>query len=221
MPSTKQSPKEALRRIPASLMVLAAAPVMLGGVWLMTDGSKSSAPPLPSRAEAVPAAGAIRHPAAKLPAPMPFAVPERVRISRIGVDAPLMPLDLDKQQHLQVPPDDNRNLAGWYERGPAPGGRGPAVLAGHVDTMKGPAVFYGLGALHQGDTIQVTRADRRTAIFTIYGIEVYLKSEFPAAKVYGPTPGPELRVITCGGEFVKGRGYLGDVVVYARLTGTS
>jgi hypothetical protein len=29
----------------------------------------------------------------------------------------------------------------------------------------------------------------------------YQKAFFPAAGVYGPTPDPELRLITCGGTF--------------------
>ncbi len=209
------------RRVPSAVLVLAAVPAMVTGAWLIHDGARTSAPPAPASAERIARPGSPQRAAPKEPAPLPASVPQRVRIPTIRVDAPLVRLGLDNQQHLQVPPDGERNLAGWYGMGPTPGARGAAVLAGHVDTLKGPAVFWGLGALHKGDTIQIPRADHRTAVFTVYGIEVYAKNEFPTSRVYGPVPGAELRVITCGGGFVKGQGYQGNVVVYARLSGTS
>lgn len=87
-----------------------------------------------------------------------------------------------------------------------------------MDTRTGPAVFFRLGALTKGRTVEVERADGRTAVFTVDAVEVYDKKPFPDAKVYGNTSGlPELRLITCGG-FTKRTGYLGNVVVYATLT---
>ncbi|MFI6093856.1 class F sortase [Streptomyces sp. NPDC051218] len=50
---------------------------------------------------------------------------------------------------------------------------GTAVIAGHVDTPKGPAAFYGLGALKKCAKIQVTREDGLTAHFVIDGVEEY------------------------------------------------
>ena len=58
---------------------------------------------------------------------------------------------------MEVPGDFD--LAGWFAGGPAPGQPGPAVIAGHVDSRTGPAVFYRLRELRTGDRIEVTRAD--------------------------------------------------------------
>lgn len=91
---------------------------------------------------------------------------------------------------------------------------------GHVDNESGPAVFYSLGALKKGSTIDVVRDDGTTAIFTIYGIEVFTKAEFPAKRIYRDTEDPELRVITCGGTYTKDSGYSGNVVVFARMSKT-
>ena len=42
------------------------------------------------------------------------------------------------------------------------------------------------------------------------------KNAFPTASVYGPSPGPELRLITCSGDFDRrSRHYLDNVVVTA------
>ena len=70
-----------------------------------------------------------------------------------------------------------------------------------------------------GDTVDIIRADHRVAVFAVYRVAEYQKNAFPTMTVYGGTPGPELRLITCGGAFDRSTGsYLDNIVVYARLT---
>ncbi|OMQ14280.1 class F sortase, partial [Modestobacter sp. VKM Ac-2676] len=103
--------------------------------------------------------------------------------------------------------------------GPAPGQPGPAVLAGHVDDRSGPAVFFRLEELTVGDRVLVDRADGSQVAFTVTRVAAYPKTDFATAEVYGPTTDPQLRLITCGGEFDRDRrSYADNVVVYARLT---
>jgi hypothetical protein len=52
-----------------------------------------------------------------------------------------------------------RGVAGWYALGPRPGDPGSAVILGHVDSKRGPAVFYRLRQLLRGDEIDVSRAE--------------------------------------------------------------
>ncbi|MBC3839839.1 class F sortase [Streptacidiphilus sp. 4-A2] len=194
------------------------------GAWLVHDGLHTSAPPQPSAWDAVPVTGPAASGAAPsfgpvLVSAMPSSVPVRIRIPSIGVDAPVTGERLGPDRRLSVPADDDRNLAGWFQDGPAPGSAGNAIMLGHVDTFQGPAVFYNLGALHKGQAIDVTRRDHSTAVFSVDAIAVYAKDDFPSAKVYGRTLRPELRLITCGGGYTKASGYLGNVVVYAHLTG--
>jgi sortase (surface protein transpeptidase) len=131
-----------------------------------------------------------------------------------------MGLGLTPSGSLDVPPAEKKNLAGWYEAGTTPGETGTAIVAGHVDNADGPAVFYALGALKKGSRIEVERRDGSTARFTVYAVEVYQARDFPDDKVYGAAPRPELRVITCGGGYSRATGYQGNVVVFARLTGS-
>ncbi|MFF5897693.1 class F sortase [Streptomyces argenteolus] len=173
------------------------------------SGAASAAPPAPSRT-ALPSRTAAQ--------PLPPATPLRLRIPSIKVNAPLMELGLDEAGALVPPPDNNPVLAGWYAGGVVPGAAGTAVTTGHVDTRLGPGVFHKLGSLRKGSTIEVDRVDRRTAVFTVYAIEVYRKKDFPDQKVYGPSAGPELRVITCGGDYTRKSGYQDNVVVFASLT---
>ncbi|MEU9864012.1 class F sortase [Streptomyces sp. NPDC047971] len=187
------------------------------GIWLVQNGSENVTPPLPSAAEAF-AAGPNAHTDAAAD-PLPPSAPVRLRIPEIDVDAPMTGLGLGPDGALDVPPADDRNLAGWYEDGTTPGAKGTSIVAGHVDNARGPAVFYALGALKKGNRIEVDREDGRTAVFTIDAIEVYENEDFPDERVYGEKDRAELRVITCGGGFTEKSGYQGNVVAFGHLIG--
>jgi sortase (surface protein transpeptidase) len=146
------------------------------------------------------------------------AAPTRVRMPAIDVDSSLVRLGVDDAGAL-VPPEDFAQ-AGWFTGSPAPGETGPAVIAGHVDSYEGPAVFFRLAELRKGDKVLVDRADGTTARFTVSSVDRYPKDRFPTDQVYGPTPRAELRLITCGGEFDRAaRSYRDNVVVSAVLAG--
>lgn len=201
----------------------ALALVMLTGLALMRNGADvTMGPPQPAAAAALNSrsanASSSRPPAPVVP--LPFAPASRIRIDAIKVDAPIMDVGTDAQGWVKAPPPQDSNLAGWYQNGVAPGMRGTAVVVGHVDNATGPAVFYGLGSLEKGNHIEVARFDGHSAVFEVYGIEVYDKNAFPGTRVYGDTGHPEIRVITCGGGYSKGRGYNSNVVVFARLVAT-
>ncbi|MGX5654225.1 class F sortase, partial [Geodermatophilus nigrescens] len=150
------------------------------------------------------------------PPPATTAVPTRVRVPAIGVDSALVDLGLDGAGALGAPADFA--LAGWYADGPVPGETGPAVVAGHVDSTAGPAVFFRLRELAPGDEVLVDRSDGTTARFTVTRVERHPKDAFPTEAVYGPTADAQLRLVTCGGAFDRSvRSYEDNVVVFARL----
>jgi sortase (surface protein transpeptidase) len=142
------------------------------------------------------------------------AVPVRVAIPGIGVDAPLVELGLDAAGALEAPTAAEE--AGWWTDGPEPGEQGPAVIAGHVDWSNGPAVFFRLDELRPGDTVEVAREDGSTVAFEVTRSERHPKAAFPTQAVYGDTTGSELRLVTCGGVFDRSTGHYEDnVIVYA------
>ncbi|WP_416986495.1 class F sortase [Streptomyces sp. T028] len=192
--------------------------VLLTGLALIRNGSGEFdiGPPQPAAA-AAPDSRATSDAFGRTPAPLPFAQPDRVAIPAIQVNAPVMPVGLDADGWVGAPPPEDPNLAGWFTGGVSPGEKGTAVVVGHVDNRLGPAVFYGLGALKKGNRVEVTRQDGKTAVFEIYGIEVFAKNNFPGDRVYASKGAPELRVITCGGGFSQANGYDGNVVAFARL----
>ena len=68
------------------------------------------------------------------------AEPARLRIPAVQVDTALQRLGRRPDGTVAVP--DSPNVAGWYAQGPRPGQPGPAVLLGHVDSVRGPGVFF-------------------------------------------------------------------------------
>ncbi|WP_243737483.1 class F sortase [Blastococcus xanthinilyticus] len=152
----------------------------------------------------------------------PAAPPVAVTIPAIDVSSELMRLGLNDDGTVEVPPLEADDRAGWYERGPAPGAVGPAVILGHVDSAAhGPGIFFDLGALEPGSEVEVTRADGTVAVFRVDRVERHPKDDFPTIEVYGNTDDAQLRLITCGGDFDSGaRSYTDNVIAFASLVAT-
>ncbi|MEV4755445.1 class F sortase [Micromonospora sp. NPDC049559] len=210
-----------------TIMACAAAGTLLGIATYRPDAPTAApAPSSPARADrgdtpalagAGPAGPAAVGPGAAggaTPGPRtPAGNPTRIRVPRIGLDAVLVTLGLDRAGRLAPPADFT--LAGWYGGGPAPGDTGPAVIAGHLDSRDGPAVFARVPQLRPGDRIEVQRGLGRLT-FRVTATGRYAKNRFPTDAVYGPTPGPELRLVTCGGGFDRREHrYRDNVVVFA------
>ena len=143
-------------------------------------------------------------------------LPLYVNIPAIGVGSELISLGLQSDGSLEVPVDFNQ--AGWFRGGAVPGEVGPAVIAGHLDSVLGPGIFSELSLLKPGDVVRVLRRDSKVLTFSVTRIDSFPKEYFPSDQVYGTTESPELRLITCGGTFnSSSRSYTGNTVVYARL----
>ncbi|MFJ3217832.1 class F sortase [Kitasatospora sp. NPDC086801] len=151
--------------------------------------------------------------------PKPFAAsaPTRLLVPAAGVDAPVTDLGLNPDGTVEVPAADRAGEVGWYRNGPTPGEAGPAVLIGHYDTAHGPAVFHGVPKLRPGDLIQVRRADGSTVDFKVRTLLQAAKDRFPTETVYGDTPAPALRLITCGGRIGSDGHWTDNIIVLADL----
>ncbi|MDJ0380692.1 class F sortase [Streptomyces sp. G-G2] len=112
--------------------------------------------------------------------PLAAARPLRLRIPDLGVDVPLSA-------------GSAGNAVGWDVDSPTPGAAGTAVVSGESATLR-------LATLRKGRTIEIPRADGRTAVFTI--------DHVGTPRALGTGKGAELRVVT------------GETTVHAHLTGT-
>ncbi|MCB5907463.1 class F sortase [Streptomyces sp. SF28] len=184
------------------------------------DTSADSKPPVPPAAVA-PVAPSLFAPttAPKTELALSRSAPKRLSIPEIGVDAPFTALGLGPKGQLNAPPPNDSNLVGWFKGGATPGERGASIVAGHVDTKTGPAVFLQLDQLKPGSTADITRQDGSVATFTVDSVETFSKANFPDDRVYADTPTPQLRLITCGGAYDRAaKDYVDNVVVFAHLT---
>ncbi len=139
--------------------------------------------------------------------------PVSLEIPSIGVDAALVGLSLgDGDPEVPTRWED----AGWYETTRNPGEIGPAVIAGHIDSKAGPAVFFRLRELGSGDEVIVHGTDGQSRTFIVEDSGQYPKTALPD-EVFGfGQARPELRLITCGGSFDSEVGhYVDNLVVYA------
>ncbi len=148
------------------------------------------------------------------PVDLPVGIdPAGIEIPAIDVDADVVMLDL-RGAEPEVPSDFDD--AGWYQQTRRPGEIGPAVIAGHIDSKAGPAVFARLNELQPGDEIVVHGAGGESRTFVVTTDGQYSKDRLPA-EVFGfDQPTPELRLITCGGVFDRSSGHYRDnFVIYA------
>ncbi|MGW2725459.1 class F sortase [Streptomyces sp. NPDC001492] len=155
--------------------------------------------------------------------PLGDALPQRVDIPALGVQAPVLPRGLDRQGAIEPPPFGQAGAVGWYAAGTRPGAAGAALMVGHLDTRTRPAVFYRLSSVRPGQTVRVVRDDGKVAEFTVEDVQVQDRDSFDARQAYGQhRPGrAELRLITCGGTFDRdSASYTANVIVSAYLTGT-
>lgn len=184
---------------------------------LSPEAPSPIAPPSPAAPSTTGLAAVAGTPAETAPG-LPAAKPASLTIPAIGVRAKgIKDLGLTPDGGLEVPGD--ATTVGWFTGAPTPGEVGPAVLAAHVDYKHVPGVFSRLKELRPGEQVRVGRADGRVAVFTVYRVDRYAKAAFPTDQVYGDTPDPELRLVTCGGAFDRASGnYLDNVVAYAKLT---
>jgi hypothetical protein len=190
-------------------LLLTVSAVVLG----LSLGPSTAAPQPPAAAAGslADAGGAI--------APLARSEPVGLSLPSSEVRTQVGNLGLNPDGSIEVPqPGPGYDAAAWYRYSPTPGEMGPAIIEGHLDTSRGPSVFYRLGALLPGAEIDVARADGSLAVFRVTAVRTYAKADFPTAAVYGDLDHPGLRLITCGGDIDPvTRHYEGDTVVFADL----
>lgn len=220
-PPTPQSPTitTAVMSPPAS-MVTRGEPWTLQGYQerLSVAHAEPSEPAGPLRSVTGPV-GPVA-PEVRAPSRISGPNPARIRIPALDVDASMIGLGLTSVGQIEVPADPAQ--AGWWRDGPEPGEAGPSVILGHVDSYRGPGVFYGLNLLRHGDEIMIDRVDGSTVVYAVSRANLYDKNSFPRDQVYEvDTPDTLLRLVTCGGSFDgDDRSYESNYVVFATHVGT-
>jgi sortase (surface protein transpeptidase) len=127
-------------------------------------------------------------------------------------------------EHIGLAPDGAMDVpgrydtVGWYNLGARPGEVGNAVMAGHLDSKTGPAIFWRLKELRPGDEIAVLGDDGAERRFAVRMTESYPYDRAPLDRIFSPGDQVGLSLITCGGSFDRrAQNYDQRLVVYATL----
>lgn len=146
--------------------------------------------------------------------------PAQIEIPSIGVDAAIEQTGILENGEMGVP--ENVDKVGWFEPGFKAGVKGHSVLAGHVDSPTGPAVFYNLTKVKVGERVTLTGVDGRKLIFEVKEINSYQTEQAPVKEIFGESDKRMLNLITCTGDFYKNTGsYEERLVVSAELVSGS
>jgi LPXTG-site transpeptidase (sortase) family protein len=181
----------------AGFSVLPPAPTQpspIVSVSVATQSVHSLPRPLSNRPRSV-----APSPPAKAPAPQVW----RLVIPRIGVDAPIEAVGLDRQHAMAAP--GGLDHVGWYDQGPSPGQTGDAVIAGHYGLPSDPAVFRDLRLLRPGDSIEVLWPDGRRVQFRVTSTEFVSADSPPPPDVFARSGRARLSLITCAGAWDQSR----------------
>jgi sortase family protein len=208
---------------PPSKVSLRARVAGVAGVLLIVAGAATIGVAIAAQVHAPPsltAAGFLGPFGGQAHAPLRRSLPVSVDIPAIGVHSKLLHLGVNPDGTIRVPSLNTRaDEAAWYKYSATPGQMGVSVIEGHVDSYQGAAVFYRLGDLRPGDSIDVTLANGITAVFRVTGVRQYDKTRYPSGTIYGTTGFPAFRLRTGSGTFdYTTRSYLSSTVVFASLT---
>lgn len=144
------------------------------------------------------------------------AVPVRLRIPALAIDAPVTPTAIDLRHGVLGVPVDVHRLA-WWRDGALPGSRsGTVLVAGHVDSARqGRGALFPLPTARPGELVGLTGAGGRTFTYRIASVRRYPKALLPAS-VFSRSGRARLVLVTCGGPFDAATGhYLDNIVVTA------
>lgn len=196
--------------------------ILLGFGGLVYSGAESIKPPTidPPSTFSVPIAAPVQaepKPEVKTNKGLPKSEPVNIKIASVGIESNIKPVGKKSDGTMETPPL-YEHITGWYKHGPTPGEIGPSIIVGHVDTYKGPSVFYRLKQMKPGDIIEVTRADNKVVKFKVTGLQQFEQNEnFPTEKVYGNIDHAGIRLITCGGTYnKKTQKYSHNTVVFGK-----
>ncbi len=145
-----------------------------------------------------------------------IALPSRLQIPVIGVDAPVHPVGVNAQGNMAAP--TSATWVGWYASGTRPGFPGSAVIDGHLDIKGVPqAVFYDLDKLKAGDEVDIVDASGTKIVFAVTSV-ASVPYDASTTNIFSSADGNSyLNLITCTGDWVPEKKIYNErLVVYAK-----
>ncbi len=143
--------------------------------------------------------------------------PVRIVIPSLNIDTDIQYVGVNAKGNMGVP--SNYSDVALYKYGPAPGERGSAVIAGHVDNGLGlSGVFKNLANIQDGSEIHIIKRNGEQTTFRVERSKAYPYKTVPTEELFNRTGGTYLHLITCGGSWIPSeKTYDERIVVYAKL----
>lgn len=149
--------------------------------------------------------------------PKPF-MPDLLTIPAISVRASIQPVSLLENGQVDVP--EYTELAGILYPGVLPGAKGNVIIDGHVDSYVGPAVFFELRKLKQGDKVIVSSKTGRQLTYIVESVEAFKPAEAPLDRIFGETGEHRMNLITCTGRYSrKKKEHEKRLIIFTKLDG--
>lgn len=142
--------------------------------------------------------------------------PVRLCIPSVELSTKIVPVHVMPDGRLGVP--KSSQVAGLFVDGVMPGQRGNALISGHVDNYKGPAVFYPLKKLQPGAYIFLFDEKNNYLMYEVMEVESYFTKDAPLQRIFGDTSEYRMNLITCTGKYNRNKKeHEQRLVVYTRL----
>ncbi|MFH9818581.1 class F sortase [Streptomyces sp. NPDC017230] len=144
--------------------------------------------------------------------PRAVGAPVRLSVEAASLAATVVPVGVGNDGRLQVP--EAGTVAGWWKDTAPPGSRqGATVIAGHLDTLRGPAVFARLARAGRDDPV-VVATTAGTVHYRVTAVTTRAGAAMPIE--FLSTTGPHrLILVTCAGPYREGDGYRDRLYVEA------
>lgn len=133
--------------------------------------------------------------------PVLIGSPKRLLIPSLGINVNVQHVGLNASGAMDVP--SNTTDVAWFKLGVRPGQKGNAVVAGHLDSANGKAVFWDLNKLQVASDIYIIDENDNRWQFKVVGSELIDEENGSLESVFGRSDKARLNLITCGGVWNK------------------
>ncbi len=144
------------------------------------------------------------------------ALPRYLIIPKLNVNARILSAGVNAQGALETP--DNVYDTAWYDQSAQPGQLGAMLINGHISSWTAHGVFYGLGSLQPGDSVDVRSGNGAIFTYKVVKTQIYDADnvDMTTAMASVNTSKPGLNLISCTGDVIPGTSEFNErIIVFA------
>lgn len=135
-----------------------------------------------------------------------YTDPIHIKIKSIDLELDVIEVGVATDGTMETPHE--WDVAGWFDKSGKPGQKRNLIINGHYDNSSGgPAAFYKLKSIKEGDTVDILDSFGRIYSYEVVGLD-YVDIKDPSRlQILDDEDGKAtLTLITCGGVWLPGEG---------------